>query len=211
MNKNTNKTRQKKLTRRQKEILDYLKSTIRKRGYPPSIREICEALNLRSSSTVHNHLCNLEEKGYIKREVAKPRSIELLKPRKKPRQEACNSLKNVISTTGGPLKEVHKNKSINLISKVFSELEEEGLMSFLVKGQKFSLFGINEGDIILVKVMENIEKNGLILTARNNNELIIGRYKGKSRKDHYIKTEEPSMINISSTSAIAKIVHIIKN
>src|SRR5690606_17993536 len=67
-----------KLTRRQRQIYDYIKGQIRARGYPPSVREIGEAVGLRSSSTVHGHLNRLEEKGYIRRDPTKPRAIEIV-------------------------------------------------------------------------------------------------------------------------------------
>jgi len=66
------------LNRRQQAILDYIRRVIRTKGYPPSVREIGEAVGLNSSSTVHNHLAQLESKGYLRRDPAKPRAIELL-------------------------------------------------------------------------------------------------------------------------------------
>ena len=67
-----------KITSKQQEILEYIKNTILKKGYPPAVREICEAVNLKSTSSVHSHLSALEEKGYIRRDPTKPRTIEIL-------------------------------------------------------------------------------------------------------------------------------------
>ena len=66
-----------KLTDKQREILEYLKECILQKGYPPAVREICEAVNLRSTSSVHSHLETLERKGYIHRDPTKPRAIEI--------------------------------------------------------------------------------------------------------------------------------------
>ena len=66
-----------KLTEKQRQILEYLKQEILQRGFPPSVREICEAVSLRSTSSVHAHLETLERKGYIKRDATKPRAIEI--------------------------------------------------------------------------------------------------------------------------------------
>lgn len=66
-----------KITPKQKEILDYIKEEILKRGYPPTVREICETVNLRSTSSVHSHLETLEKNGYIRRDPTKPRAIEI--------------------------------------------------------------------------------------------------------------------------------------
>ena len=66
-----------KISNKQQEILDYIKEEILKRGYPPSVREICEAVQLKSTSSVHSHLETLEKNGYIRRDPTKPRAIEI--------------------------------------------------------------------------------------------------------------------------------------
>ncbi len=69
---------QDKITSKQQEILEYIKETILQKGYPPAVREICEAVHLKSTSSVHSHLSALEDKGYIRRDPTKPRTIEIL-------------------------------------------------------------------------------------------------------------------------------------
>ena len=70
----------KKISKRQEDILSFIKSEVKKKGYPPSVREIGEAVGLASSSTVHGHLARLESKGFIRRDPTKPRAIEILDP-----------------------------------------------------------------------------------------------------------------------------------
>ena len=67
-----------KITEKQKEILEFIKETILSKGYPPAVREICEAVHLKSTSSVHSHLETLERNGYIRRDPTKPRTIEIL-------------------------------------------------------------------------------------------------------------------------------------
>lgn len=67
-----------KISQKQSEILEYIKSEILKKGYPPAVREICEAVNLKSTSSVHSHLETLEKNGYIRRDPTKPRAIEII-------------------------------------------------------------------------------------------------------------------------------------
>lgn len=67
-----------KISKKQSEILEYIKSEILQRGYPPAVREICEAVNLKSTSSVHSHLETLEKNGYIRRDPTKPRAIEII-------------------------------------------------------------------------------------------------------------------------------------
>ena len=67
-----------KISEKQKEILEYIKSEILNRGYPPAVRDICEAVHLKSTSSVHSHLETLEKNGYIRRDPTKPRAIEII-------------------------------------------------------------------------------------------------------------------------------------
>ena len=67
-----------KISKKQEEILQYIKAQILERGFPPAVREICEAVNLKSTSSVHSHLETLEKNGYIRRDPPKPRAIEIL-------------------------------------------------------------------------------------------------------------------------------------
>ena len=67
-----------RITKKQEEILEYIKSQILVRGFPPSVREICDAVGLKSTSSVHSHLETLEKNGYIRRDPTKPRAIEIL-------------------------------------------------------------------------------------------------------------------------------------
>ena len=67
-----------KISKKQSEILEYIKNEILNRGFPPSVREICEAVNLKSTSSVHSHLETLEKNGYIRRDPTKPRAIEIV-------------------------------------------------------------------------------------------------------------------------------------
>ena len=67
-----------KLTAKQQEVLDYIKQCTAQRGYPPAVREICQAVGLRSTSSVHSHLASLERAGYIRRDPTKPRAIEIV-------------------------------------------------------------------------------------------------------------------------------------
>ena len=67
-----------KITKKQEEILEYIKDQILERGFPPAVREICQAVHLKSTSSVHSHLESLEKNGYIRRDPTKPRAIEIL-------------------------------------------------------------------------------------------------------------------------------------
>ena len=90
-----------KLSKRQQEILDFIKREVREKGYPPSVREIGEAVGLSSSSTVHGHLARLESKGLIRRDPTKPRAIEILDGRRNYCQKYLLPSANCRSVTAG--------------------------------------------------------------------------------------------------------------
>src|SRR5690606_12205889 len=95
-----------KLSKRQQEILDFIKHEVKTKGYPPSVREIGKAVGLASSSTVHGHLSRLESKGYIRRDPTKPRAIEILEPEETasiPKQHSINVPLVGKVTAGSPI------------------------------------------------------------------------------------------------------------
>ena len=79
-----------KITDKQREILEYIKKEILNKGYPPTVRDICEAVHLKSTSSVHSHLETLEKNGYIRRDPTKPRAIEIVDDSFNPRREVVN-------------------------------------------------------------------------------------------------------------------------
>ena len=78
-----------KISKKQEEILEYIKSEIINRGFPPAVRDICEAVGLKSTSSVHSHLETLEKNGYIRRDPSKPRAIEILRSEERRVGKVC--------------------------------------------------------------------------------------------------------------------------
>ena len=148
---------------KQQEILDYIKQFIIERGFPPSVREICNAVKLSSTSTVHSHLSALEEKGYIKRDGSKSRTIELV-------DDEFNSMrKDVVNvpvvgtvTAGMPILAVENLEGYFPIPLEYLPNTKTFLLK--VKGQSMINKGIFDGDQILVK-QQNSAKNGDMVVA----------------------------------------------
>ena len=90
-----------KISAKQKEILEYIKQSILSHGYPPAVREICEAVHLKSTSSVHSHLETLEKNGYIRRDPSKPRAIEIIDDNKKGTSK-CTDCRNCNSWRTNP-------------------------------------------------------------------------------------------------------------
>jgi repressor LexA len=167
------------LTKRQKEIFDFIRNYASKTGYPPTVREIGKAVGLHSSSTVHAHLANLEKIGLLRRDPTKPRAIELLVDR----------AKRVIRGPGLPLVgEVAAGEPVLAEENIEEYLElpsiiggEEGDYILRVKGDSMKDAGILEGDYVVVQQSDSA-RNGEIVVALIEEEATVKRfYREKDR------------------------------
>ena len=154
-----------RITPKQQEILDFLKKEILMKGYPPAVREICEAVHLKSTSSVHSHLETLEKNGYIRRDPTKPRAIEIM-------DDSFNYLRTeteiasipVIGTVaaGQPLLAVEN------ITDYFpfpaNLLPNKETFILRVKGDSMINMGILDGDYIIVE-QTNTAQNGEVIVA----------------------------------------------
>lgn len=152
-----------KISVKQKEILDYIKSEILQRGYPPAVREICEAVHLKSTSSVHSHLETLEKNGYIKRDPTKPRAIEIVDDSfNLSRREIVNVPIVGTVTAGQPILAV---ENIDGYFPLLSEdVPKAETFMLKVKGESMINAGIFDGDLILVEKQSTAE-NGEIVVA----------------------------------------------
>lgn len=152
------------LSGKQKEVLDYIKDEILKKGYPPTVREICEKVDLRSTSSVHAHLEKLEKLGYIRRDPTKPRAIEIVDDNFNMVRTEMVSLP-VIGTVaaGSP---ILAEENISNYFPVPAEMIPHGEPSFVlkVKGDSMINAGIYSGDQIFVQQC-NTAHNGDTVVA----------------------------------------------
>lgn len=152
-----------KISSKQKEILEYLKSQIINRGYPPAVREICEAVKLKSTSSVHSHLETLEKNGYIRRDPSKPRAIEIIDDEfNLTRRELVNVPVIGTITAGQPILAVENVESYFPIPAEMMPNEQTFMLH--VKGDSMVNAGILNGDKILVQ-QQNTASNGDIVVA----------------------------------------------
>lgn len=152
-----------KITAKQLEILDYIKSEILSKGYPPAVREICEAVHLKSTSSVHSHLETLEKNGYIRRDPTKPRAIEITDDEfNLTRRELINVPILGRVAAGEP---IFAEQNIEGYFPVLPEDMPSGNAFMLhVRGESMINVGIYDGDKILVKE-QNTASNGEIVVA----------------------------------------------
>ena len=161
------------LTKRQKEIFDYIRKYAAKTGYPPTVREIGKAVGLTSSSTVHAHLHNLEKIGLLRRDPTKPRAIELLVEKTK-QKLAGRGLPVVGEVAAGEplLAEENIEEYLELPDMIGGE---EGDYILRVKGDSMKDAGILAGDYVVVKQTDDAS-NGEIVVALLEHEATVKRF-----------------------------------
>jgi len=180
---------------KQTEIYNYLKDQVQLKGYPPSVREICEAVGLKSTSTVHGHLERLEKKGYIRRDPTKPRAIELLKDTVARKELIDIPIIGKI-TAGIPILAVENIEDTFTIPLNFTKTTNE-LFMLKVSGSSMIEAGILDGDLAIIEKI-NTAKNGAIVVALIENEATIKRFfkeKGHIRLQPENSTMSPIIVD----------------
>ncbi|MDF2883602.1 MAG: repressor LexA [Clostridiaceae bacterium] len=180
---------------KQKEIYDYIKSQIHLKGYPPSVREICSAVGLSSTSTVHGHLARLEKKGLIRRDPTKPRAIEVLEETSIRKELVDIPIVGTV-TAGKPILAIENIEDSFPIPINYIKSNNQ-LFMLKVKGESMIDAGIYNGDLAIIEQM-NTAENGEIVVALIENEATIKRF--YKEKDHIRlqpenKTMNPIIVN----------------
>lgn len=166
---------------KQLEIYEFLKLYTDNKGYPPSVREICEAVGLRSTSTVHGHLKRLEKKGFIKRDPTKPRALEILESNKK---ELLNVPLVGRVTAGAPILATENIEDIFPIPIEYIKHNEE-LFMLKVTGNSMINVGINDGDFAIIEKVQTAINGDIVVALIENDATIKTFYKEKD----YIKLQ----------------------
>ena len=198
-----------KITSKQKEILEYIKETILKKGYPPTVREICEAVRLKSTSSVHSHLETLERNGYIRRDPTKPRAMEILD-----------------DTFGLTRREMVQVPMIGTVAAGLPILAEENIEEYFpipaellpnsqtfmlrIKGNSMINVGIFEGDRVIVEQTPTAE-NGDIVVALIDDSATVKRFYKEG--DHYrLQPENDTMepIIVSNLNVLGKVIALFR-
>ncbi len=152
-----------KISKKQMEILEYIKSEILRIGYPPAVREICEAVNLRSTSSVHAHLESLEKNGYIRRDPTKPRAIEIIDDTfNLTRREMVNVPMVGQVAAGEPI--LAEQNITNYFPIPMEFMPNNDTFMLTVRGDSMINVGIYDGDYVLVEKRQTAS-NGEIVVA----------------------------------------------
>ena len=168
-----------KLSKRQQDILDFIKEEVRQKGYPPSVREIGEAVGLASSSTVHGHLSRLESKGLIRRDPTKPRAIEILEIGGSatiyPKTNVVNVPLLGKVTAGMPITAIENIEEYFPLPESMVPHDDHVFM-LEIMGESMIEAGIHDGDYVIVKQQSNANNGDIVVAMTEDDEATVKRF-----------------------------------
>ena len=202
-----------KITAKQSEILEYIKSEILKKGYPPAVREICEAVHLKSTSSVHSHLETLEKNGYIRRDPTKPRAIEIMDDSFQMVRHEMVSVP-VVGTVAAGLP-ILAEQNIEGYFPIPAEMVPRGESFVLkVKGDSMINAGIYNGDQIFVNSCNTAENGDTVVALVDDSATVKTYYKEKGhfRLQPENDTMEPILVdNVEILGKVYGVFRLLKS
>ena len=203
----------KKLSKRQKDILDFIKAKVKEKGYPPSVREIGEAVGLASSSTVHGHLTRLEKKGLIRRDPTKPRAIEILDENIQIGQHYHSEMIKVPVigkvTAGQPI------TAIENIEEYFplpaGMVNDDEVYMLTVQGESMIEAGILDGDYVIVRKQPTAHNGEIVVAMTEDGEATVKRF--FKEKNHFrLQPENVTMepIILPQVTILGKVIGVFR-
>jgi repressor LexA len=202
------------LTARQRKIMEYIISEVQLKGYPPSVREIGEAVGLSSSSTVHAHLEKLEQLGYLRRDPTKPRAIEVLAGGAV--DERVDFYKEMVNipvvgtvTAGVPILAEQNINDYFPLPRDFTNTEEAFMLK--IKGDSMINAGIFDGDLVIVSKQSGGVNNGEIVVALLEDEATVKRfYKEKHQIRLQPENESYDPIYAADVKILGKVIGLVR-
>lgn len=197
---------------KQLEILRYIYDTVERRGFPPTVREICAAVKLSSTSTVHGHLARLERKGLLIKDATKPRALEITDEGKKELGIKPKKIPVVgVVTAGQPILAV---QDIDEYFPLPPDLENDAGELFMLKvhGESMINAGILNGDSVIVRKQNTANNSEIVVAMTDENEATVKRF--YKENDHYrLQPENDTMapIILSKVSILGKVVGLYRN
>ncbi|WLR46869.1 transcriptional repressor LexA [Halobacillus litoralis] len=198
-----------KLSKRQQEILDFIKEQVLAKGYPPSVREIGQSVGLASSSTVHGHLSRLEKKGYIRRDPTKPRAIEVIELEEDhsiPRSEASYAPVIGKVTAGSPITAVENIEEYVPLPDSLAGSDDNTFV-LIVQGESMIEAGILDGDMVIVRQQQTAQNGDIVVAMTEDEEATVKRF-FKERNHVRLQPENATMepILLQDVSILGKVV-----
>lgn len=198
-----------KISKRQQDILEFIKQQVSEKGYPPSVREIGEAVGLASSSTVHGHLARLEKKGYIRRDPTKPRAIEILTSEDAniiPKGETVNVPIIGKVTAGIPITAVENIEDYLPLPERLIPFDGN-VFILVIEGESMIEAGIYDGDLVIVRQQQTAINGDIVVAMTEDDEATVKRF--FKEKDYIrLQPENSSMdpIILHNVSILGKVI-----
>jgi repressor LexA len=203
------------LTSRQREILEVIDRYMRERGYPPSVREIGEAVGLTSPSTVHNHLAALQRRGLLRRDPTKPRAIEV---RWDPSSDAAlerrpfRSVPLLGDVAAGT--DVLAQENVEELLPLPADFVGDGELFMLrVRGDSMIEAGILDGDFVVARAQETADNGDVVVAGLPGEEATVKTYRSKGSKVTLIPANprlEPMVFDAAEVSVYGKVVTVLR-
>ena len=198
-----------KLTEKQQAILQYIKESILKRGYPPAVREICQAVNLRSTSSVHAHLESLEKKGYIRKDPTKPRTIEITDDMFNLTRREMVNVPLLGEVAAGVPMFAEEN-----ISDYFpfpaDMLPNADIFMLKVKGDSMVNVGIFDNDKILVAKQNHANNGDIVVALMDDTATVKTYYKEKNHIRLQPQNDDMEPILVKDVSILGKVIGLFR-
>ncbi len=166
------------LTDRQRQIFRFIASTVDEKGYPPTVREICDGVGLRSPSTVHSHLSGLESKGYIRRDPAKGRAIEILHVPSVPSRNPEVLMVPLVGrvTAGSPVLAVENIEEMVPLPRQLARGGKDETFLLRVEGSSMVEAGIHDGDMVIVRRQQHADDGDIVVALVGDEDATVKRF-----------------------------------
>lgn len=198
-----------KISTKQQEILDYIKDQILKRGFPPSVRDICEAVNLKSTSSVHSHLETLEKNGYIRRDPTKPRAIEICDDNFHMIRTEMVSLPIIGTVAAG--QPILAEENIESYFPIPAEVVPSGDSFVLkVKGDSMINVGIFDGDQVFVNVCNSVRNGDMAVALIDDSATVKTFYKESGHIRLQPENDEMDPIIVDDCQILGKVFGVMR-
>ncbi len=198
-----------KISAKQKEILEYIKEEILKKGYPPAVREICEAVNLKSTSSVHAHLETLEKNGYIRRDPTKPRAIEIMDDSFQLVRHEMASLPIIGTVAAG--QPILAQQNVEGYFPIPTEMCPPGESFVLkVKGDSMINAGIFNGDHIFVQSCNTASNGDTVVALVDDSATVKTFYKEKGHYRLQPENDEMDPIIVDDVEILGKVFGVFR-
>ena len=198
-----------KISKKQAEILEYIKSEILRIGYPPAVREICEAVNLRSTSSVHAHLESLEKNGYIRRDPTKPRAIEIIDDTfNLTRREMVNVPMVGQVAAGEPI--LAEQNITNYFPIPMEFMPNNDTFMLTVRGDSMINVGIYDGDYVLVEKRQTASNGEIVVALVEDSATVKTFYKESGYYRLQPENDDMDPIIVMNCEILGKVIGVFR-